>query len=208
LPLEDNFDALVWLGLLLAGFVAYVQSTRPIRRLEWFVLPIVVLTLVAAAVFGRTRATEYNVHSAWHWVHRVTSYGGAVAFAMAAAVGVMYLVVHHNLRKKTSLISASNMGSLERLEHATLYAVTFGFALLTIGIITGVARLAENGPHTQLGASPFSSPKVVLGFAVWVVYALVLHSPINPSFRGRKAAVLSVVGFVLMVGSIVATQYV
>src|SRR5690349_12996361 len=36
LPLEDNFDALTWLGLLTAGFVAYVQATRPLRGLDWF----------------------------------------------------------------------------------------------------------------------------------------------------------------------------
>ena len=28
LPVGDNFDALVWLAVLLAGFVAYVQRTR------------------------------------------------------------------------------------------------------------------------------------------------------------------------------------
>jgi len=37
-----------------------------------------------------------------------------------------------------------------------------------------------------------------------VVYALVLHAPINPSFRGRKAAMLSILGFVLMVGTLIA----
>jgi ABC-type transport system involved in cytochrome c biogenesis permease subunit len=49
--------------------------------------------------------------------------------------------------------------------------------------------------------------KLLLALAVWVVYAVVLHAPINPSFRGRKVAVLSVVGFVLMVGAIVAVQW-
>ena len=48
---------------------------------------------------------------------------------------------------------------------------------------------------------------VVLALAVWVVYAIVLHAPINPSFRGRKVAVLSMVGFVLMIGAIVAVQF-
>jgi ABC-type transport system involved in cytochrome c biogenesis permease subunit len=43
----------------------------------------------------------------------------------------------------------------------------------------------------------------VLAVGVWLVYAVVLHAPINPSFRGRKVAVLSVVGFVLMLGTIV-----
>lgn len=48
--------------------------------------------------------------------------------------------------------------------------------------------------------------KVLLTFVAWVVYALVLHSPINPSFRGRKAALLSVLGFVLMIGVLIAVQ--
>jgi hypothetical protein len=38
------------------------------------------------------------------------------------------------------------------------------------------------------------------------VYALVLHSPLNPSFRGRRAAVLSIVGFVLMVGTVITVM--
>ena len=38
-PLGDNFDALVWLATLLAGFVLYVQSTRPLGALDWFVIP-------------------------------------------------------------------------------------------------------------------------------------------------------------------------
>jgi hypothetical protein len=170
-------------------------------------LPIVTLTLVAAAVFGRTRATEYNVHSTWHWVHRVTSYGGAVAFAMAAAVGVMYLVVHHNLRRKTSLISASNMGSLERLEHATLYAVTFGFALLTIGIITasrGWPRTARTRSWVPTRSRAEGDPRICRLGRLRARAALADQ----PEFSRAKAAVLSVVGFVLMVGSIIATQYV
>ena len=92
-----------------------------------------------------------------------------------------------------------NLGSLERLEHVTMTAVTLGFALLTVGTITGGVRMLEGGrPPTT---------KLVLALAVWLVYALVLHAPINPSFRGRKVAVLSMVGFVLMIGVIVAVQY-
>src|SRR5688572_5911589 len=44
-PLGDNFDALVWLGTLLAIFVLYIQSTRPLGALDWFVLPVVILLL-------------------------------------------------------------------------------------------------------------------------------------------------------------------
>ena len=206
LPLADNFDSLVWLALLLALFVLYTQRTHPLRGLDWFVAPIVVLLLVAAAIFGRAKPHEYDVRSVWLWTHRVTAYGGAVGFAVAGAVGAMYLIVSHRLRAKTVTVPGAGgagpaFGSLERLEHLTLAAVTLGFSLLTIGTVTGVVVYMEDPAHTTPVA------KVALAVAVWVVYAVVLHSPINPSFRGRRAAVLSVVGFVLMVGTIVAVQF-
>jgi ABC-type uncharacterized transport system permease subunit len=195
-PLGDNFDALVWLGTLLAMFVLYIQSTRPLGALDWFVLPVVVLLLSAAAVFGKVEYHDY-VNSTWSWLHRVTAYGGAVAFAIAAAAGAMYVLTSRRLRSKQ--IVGPNLGSLERLEHLTMTAVTLGFALLTVGTITGGVRMLD-GKNTP-------TTKLVLALAVWFVYATVLHAPINPSFRGRKVAVLSIVGFVLMIGALVAVQF-
>src|SRR2546423_7350746 len=42
-PIGDNFDALVWLAVLLALFVAYVQRTKPLAALDWFIMPVVIL---------------------------------------------------------------------------------------------------------------------------------------------------------------------
>jgi ABC-type uncharacterized transport system permease subunit len=198
LPLDDNFEALIWLGLILALFVMYVQRRHPIPGLDWFIMPIVVLLLIGAAVFGRTKPHEYT-STTWSWVHRAFSYGGAVAFAVAGAMGAMYLVANRRLRMKTA-IGGVQLGSLERLERATLMSVTLGFALLTVGAVTGFVWARHGGP--------ISGWKVGLTASVWVVYALVLHSPINPSFRGRKAAILSIVGFVLMLGLVVTVQFV
>jgi ABC-type uncharacterized transport system permease subunit len=196
LPLEDNFDTLIWLGLLLALFVLYVQRTRQLGGLDWFVMPIVVLLLVCAGVFGRTKPHEYTV-STWSWTHRLSAYGGALAFAVAGAVGAMYLIVSKRLRAKTA-VAGPNLGSLERLEHLTFVFVTWGFALFTIGLITGLVKMRQHETHPA---------KLALAFSAWVVYAIVLHSPINPSFRGRKTAILSVIGFLLMIGTIVAVEF-
>jgi ABC-type uncharacterized transport system permease subunit len=198
-PLEDNFDALIWLGLLLALFVLYVQRTRPLAGLDWFVMPIVILLLVGAAVFGRATPHEY-VGSTWTWVHLVTAFGGALAFAVAGAVGAMYLIVSRRLHARTRAPAGPTLGSLERLEHLTFASVTLGFALFTVGLVIGLVQMAADDKHTP-------AAKLLLAASVWVVYAIVLHSPINPSFRGRKTAILSVVGFVLMVGTIVAVQF-
>jgi ABC-type uncharacterized transport system permease subunit len=206
-PLGDNFETLIWLGLLLAGFLLYVQRRRPVGGLDWFLLPLVVLLLASAAVFGRTTPHAYQA-TAWDLFHRGSSYLSAVAFFVAGATGAMYLIANRRLRTKHAL-PGPNLGSLERLEQLTLTSVTLGFALLSIGLITGVLKIVHEGRYnTALGPHWFSSPKVVLSAAVWVVYAVVLHSPINPSFRGRKAAMLSIVGSVLTIGAIVAVELV
>jgi len=201
LPLEDNFEAFIWLAVLLAGFVLYVQRTRPLGGLDWFVLPIVIVMLVAAMVLGKAKPKEY-VGTTWYWIHLVSVFGGALAFAIAGAAGAMYLLANRRLRSK-ALPHGPKLGSLERLERITFASVTLGFALLTVGLITGWVVLKLDG-QTGLGAHWYKSPKVVLAVAAWVVYAVVLHAPINPSFRGRKVALLSIFGFVLMVGTLVA----
>ncbi len=204
LPLEDNFDTLIWLGLFLALYVAYVQRAHPLRGLDWFIMPIVILLLVSAAIFGRAKPHEY-LDTTWSWLHRVTAYGGALAFAVGGAAGAMYLIASRQLRAKR-LPPEQRLGSLERLENITFIAVTLGFALLTIVLVMGLVRVLGKGGHNTLGPDWYAQPKVILTFVAWVVYALVLHSPINPSFRGRKTAMLSVVGFALMVGILIAVQ--
>src|SRR3989440_10013412 len=194
LPINDNFDALIWLATLLALFILYIQHHRRLGALDWFVMPIVILLLGAAILFAKTPNTYHPaVRDAWSWVHRLTAYGGALAFAIAAASGAMYVYASRRLRSKSPV--SSQFASLERLEHVTMLAVTLGFALLTVGMITGGVQMVAEGKHTPMA-------KIVLTIGVWLVYAVVLHAPINPSFRGRKVAMLSVVGFVLLLGVI------
>jgi len=198
IPLDDNFEAFIWLGVMLALFVMYVQRTNPIGGLDWFVMPIVILLMSAAAIFGSARPHDY-ARDTWNWVHRVSAYGGAVAFAIAGAAGAMYLISNRRLRVKTA-VPGPNFGSLERLEHVTIAAVTLGFALLTVGAITGIVQIVFE--HRAA-----STTKIILTTCVWIVYGLVLHSPINPSFRGRRTAMLSIVGFVLMISVLIAVQF-
>jgi ABC-type uncharacterized transport system permease subunit len=177
-------------------FALYLQRHKHLGALDWFVMPLVVFLLVVAGIFGRAGYRDYHpgVHDAWLSLHLMSTVGGAVAFAVAAASGAMYIWASRRLREKRAV--GPQFGSLERLEHLTMTSVTLGFALLTVGMITGGVELFAAGKRT-----PYT--KIVLAVSVWLVYAVVLHAPINPSFRGRKVAVLSVVGFLLMLGTIV-----
>lgn len=197
-PINDNFKSLLWLAVLLGLFVVYMQRFRPIPGLDWFLMPVVTLLLIGAGVFGRLDYRSYQpmVSDVWLWVHRVTAYGGAMLFAIAAAGGAMYVINARRLRNKSA---GPKLGSLERLERLMMVSVTLGFALLTVGLVTGFGRMFdyERPPY----------PKMLLSTLAWLVYAVVMHAPINPRFRGRRAAMLSVFGFVLIVGTLVAVQF-
>src|SRR5208282_5884392 len=131
--LEDNFEALATLALMLAGFTLYVQRVRPIPGLDWFLMPIVIILLVCASLFGIFNAGAYEPAGIWDLAHRASNLGGMAAFGVAAGVGAMYLIASARLRRKTVGGDAPGV-SLERLEHLTDWAVSFGFALLTVGI--------------------------------------------------------------------------
>ncbi len=198
LPVGDNFDALIWLACLLGLFLFYIQGRKPLTGLDWFVGPIIVLLLVGSVLFGAREYRPYG-HNAWQWVHRVSAYGGAVAFAIAAAGGAMYVIVSRRLRQKGP--PGKSLGSLERLEHLNVVSVTLGFALLTIALITGIVQWSSTKQAPPLA-------KLLLALLAWAVYAIVLHAPINPRFRGRRAATLSICGFLLMIGVLIAVQFV
>jgi len=206
MPLEDNFQTLATLALLVAGFTMYVQRARPIPGLDSFLMPMVIVMLIYSALFAIHHPRSNEPSGLWDMAHSASSFAGAAAFAVAAAVGAMYLIASARLRRK-SAISPLPGASLERLENLTQLAVSFGFALLTVGIVTGLAKVIMQGRNTRLGAHWMTSPKVILAFSVWLVYAVALHTPITPAIRGRKSAMLSIVGFVLMIATLMTVLY-
>jgi ABC-type transport system involved in cytochrome c biogenesis permease subunit len=203
-PLDDNFEALIWLSLLLAALVLYVQQSQPVAGLDWFAMPIAILLLAAAAYFGRTRPTVY-LDTLWSKTHIASAFGGAVAFLVAGTTGFVYLVASRRLRIK-SLDAGQRVGSLERLEAIIRTWVVLGFALLSVALVTGLVMVIREGGQTRLGRHWYVNPQVILTAIVWMLYAAMLHTPLGPGLRGRRAAIVSLIGLLLMVFTVVAVQ--
>ena len=204
LPLRDNFDALVWLATIIGAASLYLQRRAAVGRIEWVASPVVVVLLVCAASFGSSRPHEYT-NTLWAWTHRIGVFAGPAVFALAACTGVMYLVLRRKLRSKVALDPGSgSFGNLERLERFNFRAIRIGFVLLSVGIFTGLGNVLQH--ETKLGQHWFWQPKVLLSSAAFVLYAVVLHSPINPAFNGKKNAICSIAGFLLLLATIVVVQ--
>ena len=198
-PLTDNLDALTLLGGGLVGAGLLVGGT--VKRAGWVeagLLPVAGVTLIGAAVAWAFWPHVYAEGDVVLAVHRLATFAGAAASAVAAAAGGAYLVVSRRLREHQP--PAVGLGSLVRLERAAYVAAGLGFGLLTLGLLSGLGRLG-----VLLGGSA-GGVKMSFVVAALVAQGLVLSSGLWPRLRGRATAVLSVAGFVAIVGVVVAVQ--
>ena len=91
------------------------------------------------------------------------------------------------------------LDTLERIAHATLL---FGFPCMTLGLLVGSLLAQES-----VGAAYFFDPKVLLSFAMWVLYVVLLHIRRSAGLRGRRAAYLSTAVFAVMLLVFAANQF-
>jgi ABC-type transport system involved in cytochrome c biogenesis permease subunit len=76
------------------------------------------------------------------------------------------------------------------LDSLNYVCVTFGFPLITIGLISG---------FVYAGAVWRSywhwDPKEVLSVVTWLIYAILVHERLAVGWRGRRAAIMAIIGF-------------
>jgi cytochrome c-type biogenesis protein CcsB len=123
-------------------------------------------------------------------IHTILAFLGYAAFAVACGIGIMYLLQEHYLKSKHLGGLFHRMPSLQVLDEINYKLITLGFPLLTLAIITG-ALWAESA----WGAYWRWDPKEVWSLLTWFIYALVLHVRLTVGWRGKKAAILSIIGF-------------
>ena len=202
-PLEAHVDGLLLIGTLLALMVAYLQTRSRMIGLGAFALPVLAILLVWAICASVWTLQPFDIHSAWRVLHLGSVYLGTLFLATAAGAGGLFLYVRRRLQTRRSLSGLSRLASLEATERLIIRASTVGFVLLTIALATGLVTVTAE--TTRLGPGWWYSPKVVLAFAAWAVFALVMNVRYASRFRGSRAAWLAILGLVLLLGALAAT---
>ena len=102
----------------------------------------------------------------------------------------MYLLQERELKKKRFGLFYTRLPSLEALDNLNNHCLAVGFPLLTLGIITGSIWAKQAwGTYWQW------DPKETWSLITWFIYAALVHARLTVGWRGRKAAWLSIVGF-------------
>lgn len=215
LPLTSHFDAFLLLGLLLAGMVVYLRWTKNLRGLAFFLLPMIAVLFMVGAGLSITQTAlhqeNYRYHSIWSWLHILSIVIGTVCFAAGCVGGIVYLIAARQLKHRSGAggggvrVRWAGLPPLASIERINRLMVYIGFPALTLVIITGILIIAQEHEGFR-GLTP-ASPKIILAFLAWIVYALLLQVPLSPAFRGPRAAWLSILGFALFLGGYVAVVW-
>jgi ABC-type transport system involved in cytochrome c biogenesis permease subunit len=199
-PLRSHADGVLLMVGLISGIVVYTQAVGRLRGLELFAMP----TTAILAGWGLCSTwwtfdqSQFTIRTAWSAVHITTVYFGLAAVAITAICGGLYLFVQRQLKRRDNpadrIRILGRTASLETIDRWLIGWGTVAFIMLTaIGILGGIDASAG---ESSLGEQWWLSGKFIGAVIGWLIFAALCHVRIAPQFRGRRAALLALVGFV------------
>jgi cytochrome c-type biogenesis protein CcsB len=190
-PITNMHESLSFFSLAIVGVFLVLARKFRAAVLGSFVTPLALISLLASASFPwAIEPLNPALRSGWLGIHTIIAFGGYAAFAVAFCAGVMYLLQERYLKKKKLGVLYRRLPSLDTLDDINYRCLTIGFPLLTIAIISG-AIWAESA----WGAYWSWDPKETWSLITWFIYAALLHGRLTTGWRGRRAAILAIVGF-------------
>ena len=194
LPVTSMHEAASFFAWCISLIFFFMVIRYRIGILVSFIVPIIFGVMLAAAFLPRAMAPLSPVlQSRWLWVHALFAFTGIAAFAAACGTGIMYLLQHHYLKSKRLGNLFQSLPSLQVMDEINQTLINTGFPLFTMAIITG-ALWAESA----WGNFWNWDPKEVWSLAVWLIYALVFHLRYVSGWKQKRAAILSIIGFTVV----------
>ena len=199
-PVSSLYESLSFFAWALVGAFILFDLRYRLAVLGAFVCPLaVVLMLVGSAVIiGGVEPQQANpvLQSKWFPVHVTFAFLGYAVFGIAFAAGIMYLLQERMLKSKRFSALYYKLPSLDTLDSINYKCLTFGFPLMTLGIISGAVWA-----NSAWGGYWRWDPKETWALITWFWYAALLHGRLSIGWRGRRAAIFAIIGFVALVFS-------
>jgi len=206
-PLSNMYESLVFFSWCIALLYLLWEWRLKSRVIGAFAFPFAFIfnayASLAPGVSAKIDPLIPALQSNWLHAHVMTCFLSYASFALSCAVSIIYLI---KLRRKekggkegalTSLFP-----SLDSLDELAYKTIVVGFPLLTIGIVTGAAWA-----NYAWGSYWSWDPKETWSLITWFVYAIFLHARVTRDWRGKRTAILSVLGFVAVVFTYFGVNY-
>ena len=194
LPLANQFEFATVFAFMVAAFCLILDYLNK-NRLEWLITlgaPLAFL-LQSYAALQPKEITELMpaLKSAWFGLHIGSAALSYSAFALAALMGLRYLIIEKKADEK----------HLNQLDVLSYKMICFGFLMLSIVIFSGCI-------WAEQAWSTFWSwdPKETWALITWIVYAIYLHQRLRMKWRGKRMAWMALIAFIFVMFTFVGVN--
>ena len=207
-PLDNNYHILTFLALATAVAYCVVEFAVGDRRTGMFVLLPVFLFQYTSSVFlsgtfGAPPAAGTGEGVNWVRLHILPAIMAYTGFTLAAVYGMLHLNARRNLKEHRIGAIFERLPSLDLLGRMSWYALVFGFAFITLAVVSGVILFGHSGAgalSTKVGV------KILVGGAAWLIYGAAVLGKLAGKWPAGRISRIAAYGFlvimVLLVGSI------
>ncbi|MEW6379093.1 MAG: c-type cytochrome biogenesis protein CcsB [bacterium] len=194
-PFTNLYSSMVFFSWAIILTYLILEFKFKQKAIGVFVTPIAfILLAVTTLLSDQIEPLVPALQSNWLLSHVVTCFFGYAAFAVACGISIMYLVrIYYEERGAGQVGVLQILPSSELLDELAYKAIVIGFPFLTIGIITGAAWA-----NYAWGTYWSWDPKETWSLITWFVYAAFLHARFAAGWKGKRTAVLSIVGFLFV----------
>ncbi len=202
-PAANLYEALSFFAWAVVGcFLAFDLRYR-LTALGAFSCPLALaLMIIGSAATKAPHELNPMLDSWWFPVHVTLAFLGDAVFGVAAGAGVLYLVQERMLKSKKFSSLYYQLPSLQVLDSINYKCLTFGFPLMTMGIISGAIWA-----NSAWGGYWRWDPKETWALLTWFLYAALLHGRLTIGWRGRRAAIFAIIGFLCLLFSFLGVNW-
>jgi len=194
-PVISLKSALSFFSWTIIGAYLIFQLRFRLMVLGSFVAPLAAFLMIISTTIPSVETAVRPIYrSIWLTVHVGTIFMGNGMFAVTFMAAIMYLIQEHQIKSKRLGSFYSRLPSLETLDSINHYSLMYGFPFLTLGMITGAIYA-----QYALGSYWRWDPKEVWSLVTWLFYAALLHQRITVGWRGRRAALMSILCFLILI---------
>jgi cytochrome c-type biogenesis protein CcsB len=204
-PLSNLYESLIFFSWALILLYLIIETRTKNRAMGTFITPLAFLSLAYASfsdnIQDGIQPLVPALQSNWLTAHVITCFFGYAAFALSFGMSIMYLIKMNEGPDNRGGIYNIIPG-LETLDELSYQMVVIGFLLLTLGIITGSVWA-----HSAWGSYWTWDPKETWSLVTWLVYAAMLHARLMKGWKGRRLALLSIIGFICVLFTYFGVNY-
>jgi len=202
-PVYNLRESLSFFAWAIIGVYLLIQIRFNLMVLGSFLSPLAAVMMISSSLLPhQTGPVNPLLHNIWLMVHVVTIFIGNGVFAVAFLAGIMYLIQERQIKSKHFGAFYHRLPSLEVLDALNYNCLVLGFPLLTLGMLSG-SIFAQY----TLGTFWRWDPKEVWSLITWLLYAALLHGRLVAGWRGRRSAMISIVGFLVLIFSFLGVNF-